>query len=159
MLEINRQALAKNKTENVQSLYERYSGMLLGYIFEVVKDRSQAEECLVQLFCELSKQFNEKEWTGSGNWCQLQRLARNKLTAFTDTFKDSHPPVASGLVMQNSNDNYLQQLTTVQRQVFYDVYYHGKPVERISMELNETEGSIRKILKEAFAIMRKSGEN
>ena len=157
MLEINQQALAKNRTAYIHSLYERYSGMLLGYIFEVVKDRAQAEECLVQLFCELVKQADGKECTC--NWLELQRLARNKLMTFTNTFKDSHPPVASGLVTQSSGDDYLQQLTTVQRQVFYDVYYHGKSVEKISMELNETEGSIRKILKEAFVIMRQSGKN
>jgi len=131
----------------------------LGYIFEVVRDHQLAESYLVQLFCELSQQFNENEWQGTGNWCRLQRFAREKLIDFTREIKSAKIHSQTGLVWYNSDSKYLGQLTDEQRKVFYDIYYRGRTIAAISAELNKTEDLIRKTLKEAFTIMRKNGEN
>lgn len=158
MLKIDQKAFIENKPESLESLYQRHGGMLLGYIFEVVKDRKLAEEYLVEMFCELSQQFDQMDWNGTNSWCQLQRFAKRRLALLNANARYFEPPAVPGLVHSSCN-KYLEQLSLEQKQVFCDVYYHGKMIPVISRELNKTEDSIRKTLKEAFAIMRRSGEN
>lgn len=162
MLEINQQALTGNKPESIRNLYDRHGGTLLGYIFEVVKDRKLAEEYLVQVFCDLSLQFNEIKWEGTSSWFQLQKFAKGKLADFTSVAAGECVTYEESGLRANSyrtGNKYLDQLTDEQRMIFCDVYYHGKTVLSISEQLNKTEDFIRKTLKEAFAIIRKSGEN
>lgn len=158
MLKVDRKVFIENKPESLESLYQRHGGMLLGYIFEVVQDRKLAEKYLVEMFCELSQQFDQMTWNGTNSWCQLQRFAKARLAVLNADARFLKPKAVSGTVHSSCN-KYLEQLTNEQRQVFCDVYYHGKMIPVISRELNKTEDSIRKTLKEAFAIMRKSGEN
>lgn len=158
MLKVDRKVFIENKPESLESLYQRHGGMLLGYIFEVVQDRKLAEKYLVEMFCELSQQFDQMNWNGTNSWCQLQRFAKGWLMVIIGNTRYFEPRAVTGL-MHSSCNKYLEQLNNEQRQVFCDVYYHGKMIPVISKELNKTEDSIRKTLKEAFAIMRKSGEN
>lgn len=159
MLEMNQKALIGNKPENVRSLYDRHAGMLLGYIFGVVKDRKLADKYLVQLFCDLSQHFHEIDWESNNNWCLLQRFAKEKLAAFTFADKVNETQETADLNMHDSGNKYLAKLTDEQKLVFCEVYYRGKTVAAISEELKKTEDLIRKTLKEAFAIIRKGGEN
>ncbi|WP_158796735.1 sigma-70 family RNA polymerase sigma factor [Pedobacter sp. L105] len=158
MLKINRQELTVNKPESVRCLYDKYGGMLLGYIYEIVRDRKLAEEYLVQVFCDLSKQINEMDWKDTNSWCQLQSFARNKITSLT-TAEPVDITIRADKVVHNFRNRYLEQMTALQKQVFYRVYYYGRSIAAISVELNETDDVIRKTLKEAFAIMKKSGGN
>lgn len=155
MLKTDRQVLTESKPESIHSLYDRYAGMLLGYISEIVKDSKLAEECLVHIFCELSVVFGAENHEGPQNWCQLQRFAKSRLGSFHG---------ASGKLQterpgDRSHDQRLTGLSMVQKKVFLDIYYHGTAVSVLAAELNKTEEFIRKTLKEAFAILRKSGEN
>ena len=159
MLKINRQVVIEDNAETIRSLYNRHAGMLLGYIYEVVKDRKLSEELLVQVFCELSEQFDQINWDGTNSWCQLQRFAKERLSAFHESIKDCDEPPATSLMMEGQRNRHLKQLTEEQRQIFCGMYYHGKSIAEISEELKITEDLTRKALKEAFAIMRKGGEN
>lgn len=156
MLKIKEQALIKNSSLSILNLYEKHAGMLLGYFFEVVKDRTLAEEYLVKTFCDLSEHFNEIDWSGTNSWCQLQRFAKGRLTAF-NRYREQAEMVSDD-VDETYKDNLIG-LNDEQKQVFCDIYYRGKDIAVISVELNKTEDLIRKTLKEAFAIIRKSGEN
>lgn len=159
MLKINRRTLTEVRAEDVRSLYDKYAGMMLGYITGVVKDERLAEEYLVELFSDLSNQFNEINWDGTNSWCELQRFAKNKLSTMTDKPTSIAPSVAGGLVISSSKDRYFEKMTDEQRQIFDAVYYQGKEIATLSKELNKTEDLIRKTLKETFAILRKSGKN
>lgn len=158
MLKMNKNLLSENEQLSIRSLYDKHGGMLLGYIFEVVQDRKLAEECLVKLFGELALQFNKIDWKTSNSWCQLQKFAKTRLISIiaSKRIRTNH----TACTLQSlSGKSYLSELTEIQQQVFCDVYYDGKSVNIIAIELNQTEESIRKTLKEAFAIMRKGGEN
>lgn len=157
MLETTPQSLAEHKPESIRSLYDRHAGMLLGYIFEVVKDRKLAEEYLVKVFCDLSIQFNDVNWNGVSAWPRLQKFTREKLWSSADI--PGYASLGSGVKIPGSPDHDLKQLSEEQRQVFCDVYYHGKTIAAIAETLNKTEDLTRKTLKEAFAIMRKGSEN
>jgi len=157
MLNIDQGAITENKLEGVRSLYDRHAAKLLGYIFNVVRDRKLAEEYLVSIFCEVSNQFDDLDWDGS--WCQLQRFAKHKLLLLADTAEYSDLKNGEGMTVHHSREPYFGQLTKEQKHIFSSVYYYGKTIAAISIDLDKTEDSIRKTLKEAFAIMRKSGEN
>jgi DNA-directed RNA polymerase specialized sigma24 family protein len=45
-----------------------------------------------------------------------------------------------------------------QKQVFYETYYCGKMISQLATQLNKTEEAVKKILNEAFTILRR-GEN
>jgi DNA-directed RNA polymerase specialized sigma24 family protein len=159
MLKINRQVAIDGTAENVRSLYDRHAGMLLGYLIEIVRDRKLAEELLVKLFCDLSLHFNEINWNGTNSWCQLQKFALTKLKEFNYGTKQLNNSSNYGTVAPERCNKFLDQLTDEQKVVFCNVYYHGKSTYAISIDLNKPEDVIRKTLKEAFAIMRKRGEN
>jgi Txe/YoeB family toxin of Txe-Axe toxin-antitoxin module len=159
MLKNEPQALIETKRVSVRILYDRHASMLLGYIFEIVKDRNLAEKYLVKIFCDVSQHFNEINWDDTNSWCQLQRFAKNKLSQLinsSDLVKDLE---IQGAGSSDSHAKYPDLFSEEQHRIFYDVYYYGKSIEEISKELNKTEESTRKALKEAFTIMRNSCEN
>lgn len=159
MLSSETRTLVENKQANIRILYEKHAGMLLGYISEIIKDRKLAEEYLVNIFYEISQGINDMSWDGSHSWCQLQRFAQKKLAHLTHSRKEELSPSALNHTDHHSLNKHFNHLNEDQKQIFYAVYYYGKPIEAISKELNKPEDSIRKTLKEAFAIMRKSCEN
>jgi|GEM_PF-505337 len=158
MLKIKKQALIKTKSDGIDSLYNKYGAMLLGYIFEIVKDQKLAEDFLVKVFCDLSYSLDELDWDKKSSWSQLQRFARKRLAAFT-TIPEDEAIADRGSLVYSSRNKHFGQLNHEQQHVFYAMYYHGKSVAAISAELNKTEDLIRKILKEAFAILRKDAES
>ncbi|SEA00074.1 hypothetical protein SAMN05443550_101653 [Pedobacter hartonius] len=159
MLKTDTQAIVENKPESVRNLYDRYAGMLLGYIFEIVKDSKLAEQYLVHIFCKLSEEFKDKKWEGPVNWCQLQRFAQRKMAALPGLSARPAEPRISGAGMNGPKDKYIEQLSSTQQQIFIDIYYYRKTTAALSVELNKTEEFIRKTLKEAFVMLRKSDEN
>lgn len=159
MLKTEPQALIETKQASIRVLYDRHASMLLGYIFGIVKNRKLAEEYLVKIFCDVSQHLNEINWDSTNSWCQLQRFAQSKLSQLMssrDLVKDLE---IEGVLGTDSHAKYPDLFSEEQHQIFYGVYYYGKSIEVISKELNKTEESTRKTLKEAFAIMRNSCEN
>ncbi|KIO75099.1 hypothetical protein TH53_22435 [Pedobacter lusitanus] len=133
--------------------------MLLGYIFEIVKDRNLAEEYMVKIFCDISQKFNEINWDDTNSWCQLQRFAKSRLNLLLESGVPDESPQIQEAIRSVAADKFPDQFTAEQHHIFYGVYYYGKSIEAISKELNKTEESTRKTLKEAFTIMRSSCEN
>jgi DNA-directed RNA polymerase specialized sigma24 family protein len=154
------QMLLAVKPVSIRSLYENYADMLLGYIFEIVKDRKLAEEYLVKIFTNISSSnFNKLDWEGTNTWCQLMRFAKNELLAFNNTVADCETDDVPAAVMYKSSNKYLDRMTDEQKHVFCSFYYHKKTTAELSKELNRSEDLIRISLKEAFTIIRSSHGN
>lgn len=155
MPEIYQKALSTNVSSDIQSLYARYSAMLLGYIIEVVKDHKLAEDYLIKVFCELSK---TKAFTADAaeslSWNQLRVFATGILPASDNHSSDF---TASHAVAHQTDK--LFHLNADQQFVFNSVYYHGKSITAIAVKLNKTEDTVKKILKSAFAAMKGNREN
>jgi hypothetical protein len=141
--------LIKSKQlQGLRRLFDKYGAMLLGYLVETMGEGKLAEEYLIIVFTDLANNYAQVENYG---WLQLRQFAKNKLDNLglknndTETF-----PVNSAARKTWRN------MTDEQRYVFYNVYNFGKPVESIARQLKRPEGDIRKILVEAFAVIRKS---
>lgn len=156
MLKIERRPSLAQQPVTPHDLYDRYGAMLLGYIVEIVKDRTVAEQYLIKIFCDLSKEFDDINWSEESMWIQLQRFAKDRLTVFIGTSTSSGSP---GGIEKQTGNKHLDRLSHEQRIIFCEIYYNRKKVAEIAIELNKTEDSIRKTLKEAFAIMRNDSEN
>jgi len=152
------QALLQTGPLSIYSLYDTYAGMLLGYIFEVVKDKKIAEDYLVKTFSSVAKKFNDINWDETNNWCQLQRFAKNELVAFHDALKGCETPAVPNIAAKLPN-KYLDQMTDEQKLIFCNIYYSKKTTAQLAVEINKPEDLIKKLLKEAFAIIRRSNEN
>lgn len=141
----------------IRNLYEEYAGMLLGYIFEVVKDRKVAEEYLIKVFEQVALNPGD-EADGANTWCRLLRIAKNQLAAFYNTVQDCEDG-ASSIAVTHSANKYLDKMTEMQKHIFCNFYYHKKTTLQLSEELNEPEDAIKRSLREAFTIIRASHGN
>jgi len=153
---LKQQTIQLNEQQGILDLYDKYSGMLLGYIYEIVKDRELAEQYLVSVFKSIPGQYHEI-YRAENIWCHLQQLAKNKLSDFLKTIKDCEPYTVIGL--NSTQTTLISQMDDEQKNVFCAIYYHGKTTAELAVQLNKPELIIRKTLKEAFAIIRKSREH
>lgn len=138
-----------------QSLYNSYGGMLLGYIFEVVKSTQVAEQYLVDVFNQL--QFTDIQAIskpGINTFCQLQQIARKKLASFTSTVEDCAEENTKTAAPAIKGNKFVEQMAPEQQEVFCGVHYHGKSIPALAAELNKPEDAIRRILRESFLIIR-----
>jgi len=153
-LKTERQILIQHDPYILNELYEKYSGMLLGYISEVVKDQKLAEQHLVSIYNYIPGHINELKGEGINTWCQLQRIAKKHLGLYdgqpTNTSISGHD-----LSNYKACNRFLNLMTEEQKEVFCNVYYRGKTIAELSKQLNRSEGSIRVLLKEAFVIIKK----
>lgn len=153
------QTLLAAKPTSISTLYDGYADMLLGYIFEIVKDRKVAENYMVNIFNEISStHFNKLDWDGTNTWCQLMRFAKNHLAAFDDAAAGCESPVTA-ISSNHTPNKYLDRMTEQQKLVFCNFYYHKKSTAQLSKELNTPEDVIRKALREAFNIIKASHGN
>ncbi|SDS85280.1 Sigma-70, region 4 [Mucilaginibacter mallensis] len=139
---------------NVRELYDRYSGMLFGYIYEIVKDNKLAEQHLINIYNFIPDHINELADEGTNTWGQLQQLAKKYLEYSIGTIHSSQFNGAD-LSKYNGRNRFLGLMTHEQRHVFYNAYYCGKTIAELSEELNKSEEMIRMALKEAFIIIKK----
>jgi hypothetical protein len=146
-------AILQTKPLSIYSLYDAYAGMLLGYIFEVVKDQKVAEEYLVKTFSGIAENFNEVNWNGINVWCHLQRIAKNQLTAFYQAVEGCEVP--TGNTSAKLPNVYLDHMTEEQRMVFCNIYYSKKTTAQLAEEISKPEEQVKQLLKEAFATIRK----
>jgi hypothetical protein len=140
----------------LRSLYNNYGAMLLGYLFEIVKDQDIAGQYLIEIFDEIAIEPDQHYLNGSGTLSELQKLARKKLAPFYKTVEYCAVPQDTKTATSNSNNKYLHQMTLEQLHVFCGLHYHGKSTAILAAELGRSEDDIRKILKESFTLIRKS---
>ena len=158
MLKTEQHILTQTKQERLRGIYNRHGSKLFGYIYEVVKDQKLAEDYLVKVFQDIALQPDERNIEAAENWMFLQRFAKNRLAVFVSSMNDCSTDDQTA-VMRYSGNKLLSNLNPEQQKVFCDVYYHSRTIQEIASELNQTEDLTRRTLKEAFAIIRRSGGN
>jgi len=144
-----------NGVQTRQDLYNSYGSMLLGYLFEATKSKPIAEQYLVDVFNGL--QFTDIQAItkpGVNTFCQLQVIARKKLTSFLETVVECADPAAKPKTLPEQSNKFTDLMGPEQRQVFCGIHYQGKSTSTLAAELNKTEEAIRQILKESFNVIR-----
>ena len=137
------------KADELRSLYERYGGMLLGYLIETLQDGEAAGEQLANIFADLAKQAGDNL---DYNWGQLHKFARERLTAL-GLVGSRKVGILPAYITENKA---WRKMTAEQQLVFYNAYHCSRPIGCIAQQFNKPEEYIRKTLVEAFAVIRKS---
>lgn len=151
---MNQQIVSANISSAISSLYDEYSGLLYGYIYEVVKDRKIAEQYLVSVFNELPQHLHIILRPGINTYQRLQLLARKTLSAYFETIPSCNTPEDFKKRLHTRPNRFLDRMTEEQQLVFCSVHYSGKSISDLSVEMKKPEDVIRKILQQAFAIIR-----
>jgi DNA-directed RNA polymerase specialized sigma24 family protein len=152
MLQTTHQAI-QFRNSALQDAYKKYGGMLYGYLLSVLKDEAKAEQFLVNIFDDLAKAVDETGECGPYTWCGLYRTAKSKLIhLLNDEAEADH-----NLLVFALGRKMYEEMSDLQRQVFYEAYYNGKMINELAVKLNQSDELIRKALKEAFLILRRGG--
>ncbi len=139
---------------NIHELYDKYSGMLFGYIYEIVRDNKIAEQHLINIYNYIPDHINEFDGEVANTWCQLLRLTK-KYLEFSKGALYNNQLYGADLNEYDDRNRFLGLLTIEQKQVFCNIYYYGKTTAELSEELNRSEELIRIALKEALIIIKK----
>jgi len=144
--------LSRQLPDTLQELYDKYSEMLFGYIYEIVKDAHIAEQYLIKIYHNVAQHLQEINNDGANAWCQLLRIAKHHLS---DVFTSEDYLTRANAGIYNINNKFLNLMNEDQQQVFCSIYYCGKKTCELSQMLGRPEDAIRKSLKEALIIIKK----
>ncbi len=153
MLQTNNQGIQTKNPVLLREAYNRYGSMLYGYLLSVLNDEAKAEKVLTAIFDDLSKAMEQTGECGPYTWCGLYRMAKIKLLPLIDEDKDADHTL---MVFAFGRKMY-EEMSDLQREVFYESYYNGKKVTELAAKLDQSEELILKTLKEAFLILRRGG--
>jgi DNA-directed RNA polymerase specialized sigma24 family protein len=136
---------------SVHEIYNRYAGLLLGYITEVVNDRQLAETCLVEVFKQVARFGEEVTGAGENTWLQLRQMAKKILNEHRQ-----QPANVLGEIrdIQEFQNKFLTLMNAKQKQVFCAVYYDQKSIADVAQELNKPVPEVKAILREAFNVIK-----
>ncbi|QKJ29735.1 sigma-70 family RNA polymerase sigma factor [Mucilaginibacter mali] len=144
-----------NTASATRAIYDEYAGLLLGYIFEVVKDKNIAEEYLVAVFKELPQHLHDVMQPGTNTYQRLLLLTRKVLADFFATIPACDPADKKAHLPAMPN-KFLERMSEEEQFIFCNVHYNGKSISALARELNRTEQAIKKILQQAFAAIRRA---
>lgn len=153
MLQTTHQGLQVQNSEILKEAYNKYGSMLYGYLLSVLNDDTKAGQLLIGIFDDLAKTMNDTGECRPYSWCDLYRMAKSKLIHLAcDDNEADHNLLVFALGRKMYND-----MSGLQRQVFYEAYYNCKMINELAVKLDQSEEIIRKTLKEAFLILRRGG--
>jgi DNA-directed RNA polymerase specialized sigma24 family protein len=153
---VNQQVTTTSHPTATRAIYDEYAGMLLGYIYEVVKDKGMAEQYLISVFNELPQHLHDIVQPGFNTYHHLQLIARKMLSSFFETIPACAPADPDKKYLPSKPNRFLDKMSEEQQFIFCNVHYSGKSISTLAAELNKTEEAIKKILQQAFAAIRRA---
>ncbi|WP_022831092.1 sigma factor-like helix-turn-helix DNA-binding protein [Mucilaginibacter oryzae] len=151
--------MSQSKLSAVSTLYANYAAKLFGYIFEVVKNQSVAEQYLVAVFNDVPNEIDDFLKTGANALCRLQMMARKKLSEFFETLDNETDKQALQNLQPLANNKYVAMMSPLQQQVFYAIHYRGHTIAQVAAELSKSNEEVKKVLKQCFTIIRNGRDN
>ena len=140
--------IPKGNQKDIRQLYDKYAGMLLGFIRGTVQDHRRSEEILVKIISAFVLETNGQPTS----WLQLRQFARFKLPEFSSINNEK-------LSGNHTNNEYLNLLDEEEQYIFQMVYYQGKSINQLADLLNKSENILRTQLKSSIDKIRKARGN
>jgi RNA polymerase sigma-70 factor, ECF subfamily len=159
--------LQSHSQEAFSALYDNYAPSLLGVIFNIVKDRDEAEDLLQDSFIKIWRSIRQYE-SGKGRlftWlltiCRNTALdylrKRGKLPAAE--IQNAETNVYTNSTGENIRDtglqNEVEKLDTVYRQVINLIYFFGYTQQEVSAILKLPLGTVKTRTRTALQLLRK----
>lgn len=143
--------------DQLRWLYQRYSALLLGYIFEIVPDQKKSEEYLVTILSRFAVDFKEELTHGQVTWIKLLCYSRNLLPQLRNN--KQHPNGNEIQSAKNYNHSQLEVLSNLEKEIFCEIYYHGRSISDLANRMQESEEVIRSSFKLSFDKIRSTHGN
>jgi len=153
MLKAAKQTAYENSID-IRWIYTKYGAMLLGYIQGILKHQPDAEKQLIKVLSSYISNHSNLT-TEKVTWLHLRQYTQQQLLAFEFKSLDIQP-------QHNGNkqdDSSLSLLTETERNIFSEIYYHGKTAAHLSGVLNLSENEIRSQLKSSLDKIRNAHGN
>lgn len=149
-LKLDQPNTTTNTYHATYTLYQRYGSLLLGYITEVLNDKTLAEQCLIETFKQVQGKIGEYT-QAEGSWIRLQRLAKNVIGAYHKSLNNGHNHLNGQTTASN---RYTGLMTPEQQLVFCGMHYQQKDIAMLAAELDQTQHQVKQLLREALIIIR-----
>ena len=145
--------IPKAASTDLRQFYDKYAGMLLGFIQGIVQDSKKSEEQLIKIITSFVLETKLNSDSNISTWIHLRRHAQQVLAQ--QNFSDK--PASIGNLDQTSNpaENINNVLTAQEQMIFHAVYYQGRAIACIAESIQEDENSVRIQLKSAMDKMRR----
>lgn len=145
---MDHRVILTNHSLAVRDIYDQYAGMLLGYIYEVVKDKQTAEEYLISVFNELPGHLHNIVQPGFNTYHRLQLITRKVLADFFETIPACNPEEKNYLPAKPNK--FLNRMSGEEQMIFCSIHYSGKSISTLATELQKPEEEIKRILQQAL---------
>jgi len=155
------EGIAQRRPEALRALYDRHAGVVLALCCRMLRDRSAAEDLLIDTFYEIWERSSRYQPHRAPPLAYLLLVARTRaLDRLRSRTSESKALAPAGLAMftdplnetmlaerRASLKNALQQLEPLQREAiecsFYDGLSHGEIAEKLNKPLGTIKSSIR----------------
>ncbi|WP_316851063.1 hypothetical protein [Pedobacter agri] len=139
--------IRKDNVKDIRQLYDKYAGMLLGFIRGTVQDHKRSEEHLIKIISAFAIESNGRPTS----WLALRQYAQYKLIEFSSADHE-------GGKLRDANE-INDDLTADERIVFQAVYYQKKSISQLASLLHKKEDILRTQLKSSVDKIRKARGN
>ncbi|MFT3823720.1 MAG: hypothetical protein QM731_07355 [Chitinophagaceae bacterium] len=112
-------AIIDHDTSALESFYNKYGGMLYGFLFTALDNTTQAEAILKQVFTELPETLKDYNPQLLGLYTFLEQRAREKIRSLIITQQ------RSGNLQPSHRGSPLSQLSSEDYELFTLCYYRG----------------------------------
>ena len=156
-------------------LYDAMAGLVHGVVLRVVRDPSQTEEVVQEVFVELwrvAPRFDAERGTVA-SWVatiahrravdrvRSEQSARNRTEREMTRIERDHDSVAESIVERDQTDferrrvqRALERLTTMQRQAVELAYFGGHTYREVAALLDVPEGTIKTRIRDGMIRLR-----
>jgi RNA polymerase sigma-70 factor (ECF subfamily) len=151
-----------NRDDEDSTLYDRFAGPILHYLFQQVSNEQDAEDLLLEVFLAALQDKSLSDLPAGRQLAWLRRVARNKVI---DRFRHiallNLLPIEQALELEDTaltpeqytelKENYerlyqsIAQLTSLQRELIRLRYRNGLRFCEIATILEKPEGSVRQL--------------
>jgi len=151
------QAFYAGDDEAFEALYDRYKNPIYGFITAILKSRSEAEDCLQEIFIKVARTRHGRRWEPTGSvrgWLyQIARRAaldrldkqgrRAREVEGENVIASATDSSASDPVLKHALLRCIERLPDEQRAVFRARGYVGLTFREISDALEEKLGTVK----------------
>ncbi|MCX2432679.1 hypothetical protein [Pedobacter sp. GR22-10] len=144
--------ISKEASKDIRQFYDKYAGMLLGFIQGTIQDPKKSEAHLIKILTSFILEVKLNPQSKSSTWMLLRQHAQKILAQ--EQLTDTESMITSDYASVNPD-----QLSLKEKEIFNAVYYLGRSVSYLAASFGEEENSIRIQLKSSIDKMRRLREN
>jgi len=149
--------ISKEASKDIRQFYDKYAGMLLGFIQGAIQDPKESETLLIKIITSFILETNLNAQSKLSTWMLLRQHAQRTLAQ--QNLSDS--PLTDSVLNNPSNHPVENSdlLSPREKEIFSAVYYQGRSISGLAESLGEEENNIRIQLKSSIDKMRRLREN